>query len=316
MNRHQYKITRRQLVERAVSVGVGLMAAPFSFVKASETRMVARIFFDSYGTMALRQALRFAGDDGFVASLPQLLHARTNASYDNRIWNTWFTANSEESVVTTPQGNHVVITVHGGGIYGDPARIERTLRADLNRHNAEGLTGQYASKITEHEARDLLHGRLPDGTEFPVYTYDDFKRGVPELPARYGVVLDFETAKKAKNGYDSFEVLRDEPLMIIRAGGVEPLAVYIDKKRNRNMTEAMGNQHRFHAIDPAQPQTRILKLGGARGGKNSDGSDLGRGRGYDIAWGISAGGLIDLARYVAVSPRDPSTSVQFLDFEL
>ena len=32
--------------------------------------MTARIFFDSYNTLALRQALNYAGDDGFVASLP------------------------------------------------------------------------------------------------------------------------------------------------------------------------------------------------------------------------------------------------------
>ena len=278
--------------------------------------MVARIFFDSYGTLALRQALRYAGDDGFVASLPQLLHARTNADYDNIIWNTWFTAYSEESVVATPQGNHVVITLHGGGIFGSPTRIERALRADLDRFNSDGLTGQYAAKISKQESQNLLQGRLPDGTEFPVYTFDEFKRGVADLPMRYGVVLDFEIAKKAKNDYESFDVLQDEPLMIVRAGGIEPLAAYLDKAQNRNNTEKMGSFHRLDAIDPSQPQTRILKLGGAKGGKNSDGSDLGLGRGYDIDWGVSAGGLVDLARYVAVAPRDVSASLQHLDFEL
>ena len=59
----------------------------------------------------------YAGDDGFVASLPQLLHARANADYDNIIWNTWFTSNSEECAVTTKQGNRVVVAIHGGGIY-------------------------------------------------------------------------------------------------------------------------------------------------------------------------------------------------------
>ena len=76
--------------------------------------MEAAIFFESYLPDALRRAIDYAGDDGFVASLPQLLHARTNAPYDNIIWNTWFNPNSEENVVTTPQGNHVVVTVHGG----------------------------------------------------------------------------------------------------------------------------------------------------------------------------------------------------------
>ena len=119
-----------------------------------DINMDATIFFASYATIAFRRALEYAGDDGFVASMPQLLHARANAPYDNIIWNTWFTANSEENVVTTKQGNHVVVTVHGGGIFASPDRFERSLRADLSRFNSEGLTGQYAAKITEREARD------------------------------------------------------------------------------------------------------------------------------------------------------------------
>ncbi len=81
-----------------------------------DIKMQAAIFFDSYFPKAFRQALQYAGDDGFVASMPQLLHARANASYDGIIWNTWFNANSEESVVTTPQGKRVVVVWVGGGM--------------------------------------------------------------------------------------------------------------------------------------------------------------------------------------------------------
>ena len=71
-------------------------------------KMEAEIIFESHIPNALRRALERAGDEGFVASMPQLLHARANADYDNVIWNTWFTGNSEESVVTTAQGNQAV----------------------------------------------------------------------------------------------------------------------------------------------------------------------------------------------------------------
>jgi len=135
-------ITRRELFK--VLGAAGMIASPLlsKAMAAAEpvqgrTRMVAAIFFESYATVAFQRALRYAGDDGFVASMPALLHARANASYDNIIWNTWFTANSEENVVTTPQGNHVVVTVHGGGIFARPERFERSLRADLDRHNSE-----------------------------------------------------------------------------------------------------------------------------------------------------------------------------------
>ena len=60
-------------------------------IRMIDIKMEAAVIFDSYLPEALRLALNYAGDDGFVASLPQLLHARANADYDNIIWNTWFT---------------------------------------------------------------------------------------------------------------------------------------------------------------------------------------------------------------------------------
>ncbi|MFQ5982591.1 MAG: hypothetical protein ACE5KS_04365 [Woeseiaceae bacterium] len=314
------KFTRRKVVNTLASVGVGVMANPFvsSLAAAAETniRMVAAIFFESYKALALERALRYAGDDGFVVSMPQLLHARANADYDNIIWNTWFTANSEEDVVTTPQGNHVVVTVHGGGIFARPARFERSLRADLSRHYSEGLTGQYAAKISAQEARNVLDGKLPDGDEIPVYSFDEFRRGVADLPIRYGVVLDFDKAKNSARGYVSFDVLKDDPIMIVRAGGVEPLAAYFDKAKARHNTELMGNSHPYRWIDPDQPQSRILTLGGNKGGIGSEGKEQGLGWGYASDSGIGTSWLGGMARYVAVAPRDPSTSLRFLDFEL
>ncbi len=281
----------------------------------ADIRMEAKIVFESYATIAFQRALRYAGDDGFVASMPALLHARASAPYDNIIWNTWFTANSEENVVTTKQGNHVVVTVHGGGIFAKPARFERSLRADLSRYNSEGITGEYAVKISEQEGRDLLQGRLPDGAEIPVYAFDEFKRGIAHLPMRYAVILDFEVAKQGKSGYESFEVLKGDPNMIVRAGGVEPLAAYLDKARNRNNTELMGNWHSLEQIDPRQPQARLLHLGGNKGGVGSDGKDQGLGWGYDADDGIGADWPAGLARYVAVATHDVSTSLRNLDFK-
>jgi hypothetical protein len=249
-----------------------------------------------------------------VASLPQLLHARAIAPYDNIVWNTWFTSNSEECVVTTKQGNHVVVAVHGGGILATPERFERSLHADQNRSNPEGLTGDYAAKISEREARDVLEGKLPDGTEIPVYAFEDLKRGIAGLPRRYGVILDYELARKSKKGFQSFDVLRDEPNMIVRAGGVEPLAAYLDKVQARHDTKLMGNFHPFDHIDPDQPQTRVIFLAGNKGGVGSEGD---YNYGYDSDYGIGGYANMDgMARYVAVAPRDVSTSLRYLPFEV
>ena len=281
-----------------------------------DIKMEAEIFFESHVPNALRQALNYAGDDGFVASMAQLLHARANAPYDNIIWNTWFTSNSEESVVTTPQGNHVVVAVHGGGIYASPERFERTYRASVDRASPEGFTGQYAGKISQQEARDVLEGKLPDGSEIPVFLFDEFKRGVADLPLRYAVVLDFELARKSLRGYESFDVLRDDPNMIVRAGGVEPLAAYLEKAQARHNTRVMGNWHPYNRIDPNQPQTRIPFLAGNKGGVGSEG-DEDEEYGYDAEYGMGGDACIhNMARYVAVAPRNVSTSLRYLDFEV
>jgi hypothetical protein len=280
----------------------------------ADMRIEAEIIFEPHVPNALRRALEYAGEDGFVASMPQLLHARVNADYDNIIWNTWFTSNSEESVVKTPQGNRVVVAVHGGGIFASPERFEKVYRSSVNRSNVHGFTGQYAGKITQQEAREVLEGKLPDGSEIPVFQFAEFKRGIARLPLRYAVILDFEMARKSTRGYDPFDVLKDEPNMIVRAGGVEPLAAYLDKARARHNTKVMGNWHPYNRIDPDQPQTRIPFLAGNLGGvgtEDDDDADYG----YDAEYGMGGDACIhNMARYVAVAPRNASTSLRYLPF--
>jgi hypothetical protein len=133
---------------------------------------------------------------------------------------------------------------------------------------------------------------------------------------RYGVVLDFDVARNSRRGYQSFEVLRDDPNMIVRAGGVEPLAAYLDKARDRHDTELMGNSHSYNGIDASQPQARFLNLGGNRGGVGSEGKDRELGWGYDSDDGMGTSWAGGMARYVAVAPRDDSASLRNLEFEL
>ena len=282
--------------------------------------MEAAIFYNSYLPEALRRALDYAGDDGFVASLPALLHARANAPYDNNIWNTWFNTNSEESLLTTPQGNHVVVTVHGGGIFGSPERFEKLFRADTSRFSEVSFTGLFAGKITAREAHDVLEGKLPDGTEIPVFSFDEFKQGVADSPRHYAIVMDFEMARNCRSGYEKFDDLKEDPLMIVRAGGVEAAAAYLDKARSRHNTATMGSWHPFNSIlDLDQPQTRVPNLAGNKGGMGSEKED-GHLYGYDADYGMGGDSsihntsMINVARYVAVAPRDASTDLRYLPF--
>ena len=284
--------------------------------------MEAKIFFGSYKPVVLKRALTHAGQDGFVASMPQLIHARTNAPYDNVLWNTWFSSYSEENVVTTPQGNRVIVVIHGGGIYASPERFEKMYYASTDHRSIHGYTGQFAGKISEREARDVSAGKLPDGTEVPVYPFNEFKQGIRDLPIRYGVILDFELARQSLSGYVEFEVLKDDPNMIVRTGGAAANIAYLDRFRARHNTKLMGHWHPYNRIDPDQPQTSTLFLAGNEGGRCSDEdhfdptSRTEREDGYHSETGLSGGGGMGagLARYVAVAPRDESTDVRYLDF--
>lgn len=282
--------------------------------------MEAEIFFDSYLTMALQRALDYAGEEGFVASLPQLLHARTNASYDNIIWNTWFTTNSEENITRTPQGNHVLVTIHGGGIFATPERYETLFRADTNRFNELSYTGLFAAKLTDIESSNMLEGRMPDGTEIPVYLFEEFKKGITDLPHRYAVIMDFDMAKACKCGYESIAELKGDPLMIVRAGGVEAADAYLEKACARHNTKKTGSWHPFKMIrDPDQSQARVPTLAGNRGGIGTEDDD-GHLYGYDTEYGmggdsrIHSASMINIARYVAVAPRSDLAQVRNLSF--
>lgn len=293
-------------------------------------RMEAATIFDAHLPEALRRALAYAGEAGFVASMPQLLHARANAPFDNDIWDTWFfTSHSEESAATTPQGNRVAIVVHGGGIFSTPERFRKLYFANVNRASADGFTGLFGAKISATEARDVQHGRLPDGAEIPVFPFSEFKRGIKSLPRRYAVVMDFAAAKGSVCGFAPFAALRKDPLMIARAGGVEAANNYLEKAQACYGAEFMGSWHRFADLEPRQPQTWILFLydclGGATDKKGLDPAMRQEGNAdswfthyripRDAGFGLRGdAAMINPARYVAVAPRNPSAGVRNLLF--
>ena len=296
----------------------------------SETSNEAAAIFDTHLPDALQRALEYAGDDGFVASLPALLHARANAPFDNEIWDTWFvTAYSEENMVRTPAGNAVAVIVHGGGIFSTPQRFRRLYMASTWRDSAEGFTGLFGGKIRDAEAHAILEGRCPDGAEIPVYPYGEFEKGVAGLPRRYAIVMDFDVARTSKCGLTPFEELEEDPLMIARAGGPGAAAAYLGRAREYYGTEAMGSWHRFDDMNPMIPQAWVPFvydcIGGASDKRDLDDEMRIDGEmdiwfthyriARDAGFGIRADtALINTARYVAVAPRDTATGVRHLSF--
>ena len=104
--------------------------------------------------------------------------------------------------------------------------------------------------------------------------------------------------------------------MIVRAGGVEANNTYLDKYRDRNGTKVMGHWHPYNRIDAEQPQTRMPFLAGNLGGKFSQGDDPEE-WGYDCEYGLGGDACIhNMARYIAVAPRDVTTTLRDLDFDI
>src|SRR3989344_7450292 len=97
---------------------------------------------------SLQQAETYAGSEGIVASMPQLIAGKSLTDKKSYLWKDWFTALSEENIgidrkgTFVKAGSPVVITVHGDGIL----RYGRILQA----YN-EGLTPQSAAKLREEE---------------------------------------------------------------------------------------------------------------------------------------------------------------------
>jgi CheY-like chemotaxis protein len=192
-------------------------------------------------------------------------------------------------------------------------------RADTSRFCELAFTGLFGAKITDREAHDVLDGKLPDGSEIPVYPFDEFNRGIPDLPRHYAVVMDFNMAKQGINGYQAFDELKNDPLTVVRAGGAAAAVAYLDKVRERNNTSVMGNWHPFNSFDARQAQTRVPLLAGNRGGVGSEEED-GHLYGYDAEYGMGGDSsihntsMINVARFLAVAPRNESTSVRNLSF--
>ncbi len=207
--------------------------------------------YDEKLPTALRTAQENAQKEGLVvASMPELLVLKRQLPFTDPMWSTLYTCNSEEDVGTTPQGKKVVIAVHGGGIL-TPERIETAYK--------RGLTKQYAAHLAESEVRKLLQGTLADGTQIPVYQFSDFKSGIKDLPRQYAVVMDFAEAQKAASGHLPVESLRDNSLVIVRAGGVAEANAFVDKVAQRYTN--YGNWHLFNAINSDETQGRVLFVG-------------------------------------------------------
>ena len=208
-------------------------------------------FYDSHSPNALREAQIYAGQKGFVATMPQLLQMKVLAPKSDALWKNWYTTTSEELVGKSKQGTAHVVLVHNG-IFSNPERIETAYKEDLIRG---------AGRLNPTEFQDILEGKLPNGrTLQQVYSFDEFlKNGVPEDVTTYAVVMDFDKLKKLSSGDQKITRLYDNPLVIARAGGEAQAQAYLDKVKKLFNRKELGVSHPFnYIVSLDQAQGRLL----------------------------------------------------------
>ncbi|MBI4447712.1 hypothetical protein HY643_01920 [Candidatus Woesearchaeota archaeon] len=229
---------------------------------------------------ALRQALTYAGPEGFVASMPEMIAAKCLADKSHDFWQNWYTTHSEEDMgidkkgLFGRKGEDVLVVLHGGGIL-TPDRIEKAY--------AEGLIYGNA-KYAQEEFDGLLEGNLPDGKKVKLYTLDDLKKETKILERNFGVVMPYEVAQATKSDWHTKTAFMNNPLVIARVVDFENLEVYFDKAKRSDGT--WGNFHLFEGGHPNQVKEHLVYL-------NS--SNLGLVGDYGINYygrfvGVSAGG--------------------------
>src|SRR3989344_2031042 len=111
-------------------------------------------------------------------------------------------------------------------------------------------TGQsYVAQFTDAEMQGLLAGKCADGTEIPVFSYQDFVEK-SNTPRRYSIVLDFDIVKNLPSDLQDADSFKSNPLFIARAGGEKIAAEFVDAIKVR------------YSVIPLTPQfvNSILKL--------------------------------------------------------
>ena len=124
------------------------------------------------GAVALQKALDFAGSDGYVATMPELIAAKVKADKSHDFWQKGYTTHTEENIGIDKKGrfysrdNPVLVVVNGGGIL-TPERIMQAYD--------EGLING-GVRYRDEEFDILLDGK-PNGNSFVCLVIIMFPKG-------------------------------------------------------------------------------------------------------------------------------------------
>ena len=211
----------------------------------------------SNGVEAFREALKYVGPEGILATIPEIT-AIDGENFHNLRGTYYYTAHTEENVGIDKKGRFysknqpVLVIVNGGGLI-TPERIKSAHLDILEGHIKGG-----AIRYHDEEFEELLDGKLPDGSSIPLHCFEDIEKGISNLPHRFGVVIGYRWAALTHSGEHDKKAFLENPLVIARAGGPEHLETYYQETVFKNQ---LCNSHQLIGNERKLPNGRFIGLG-------------------------------------------------------
>ncbi len=169
-------------------------------------------------------------------------------------WNEGCDVHTEENIgidengIRYGAGDSVLVIVHGGGLLS-PERVISAYES--------GSTLGGSVRYKPQEFNDLLEGKLSNGDNLDLFELEDIKKGVLDLPHRFGIVMPYSKAVKSKTVLDRKKDFLTNDLVIARLAGCKQVENYYERMIG------VARQFCVHVLprlDPNIPQGRFLFL--------------------------------------------------------
>ena len=206
---------------------------------------------------AMRDAMQFAGVNGYLATIPELIGVIASYGLEHDIFRgkDYFIGHTERIIgidkkgLFYKKGDPVLAIVNGGGnipsdVLDDVTKFMiKNYDGDKDRIKDFRVFG--VASFSHNEFVDILKGELSDG-DIEMHSYEDIERGVSNLPHRFGVVMPYSLPFKHPYGdrtiFNKREFLQ-HPLVIASNGGHQNLEEYFERIKD------YGN-NKTHVIEP------------------------------------------------------------------
>lgn len=121
-----------------------------------------------------------------------------------------------------------VMVVHGGGVFHTRAKMHIPYSGAGIRVSEHDIEFAY-KQITVDERSLLFKGELLDGTKFPIFDIEAYRKETRDFPRIHAVRLSYELAMRTRVGRVEFDYWRGYPGMFVaKVGGLPAAEKYLD----------------------------------------------------------------------------------------